>query len=328
MLSHIRSVLSASVVLSGLFAGGLPAAAQCPEEPPLENWTGGGTVTVPGFVAGEEAGVVLNAPAAHYPIEILKIRIAWGSLFGGSPDTLEQAIKIYPSGLPNPGSAQFSLAGPVHGDGFINEFDISAAPGNKIINSGPFSISLELANPSPPLGPAPVHDGNGCQTGKNMIYAIPGGWLNACSLGVTGDWVMGVVYRRVNCTCTTTAADIAYGSGHPGTFGIPLLTATNTPVIGAPVNLFISNSLGASTTSMLYLGLASQSATIRGAPFLVVPTLSLPLPLPPSGMLLPINVPPNPNLCGVSVYFQVLELDAGASQGVSATAGLEMLLGV
>ncbi|MFH0945351.1 MAG: hypothetical protein V2A76_09160 [Planctomycetota bacterium] len=326
MSSRIRSVLSVSLILSGIMAGGLQA--QCPEEPTLQNWTGGGTVVVPGFVAGEEAGVVLNAPAAHYPIEIVKIQIGWGSYLGGNPDSLEEAIKIYPAGLPNPGTAQFSLAGPVLVDGFINEFDISLVPGNKIINSGPFSISLELMNNSTFFGPAPVHDGNGCQSGKNMIKAIPGGWSDGCALGISGQWVMGVIYRRVNCTCTTTAAAITYGAGHPGTYGIPLLTATNTPVIGAPVSLFISNSLGASTTSMLYLGLASQSGTIRGAPFLVVPTLSLPLGLPPAGMLLPINVPPNPNLCNVSVYIQVLELDAGASQGVSATSGLEMLLGV
>jgi hypothetical protein len=44
-----------------------------------------------------------------------------------------------------------------------------------------------------------IHDGNGCQAGKNVVYAIPGGWYSACALGVTGDWIVYAVYRQVNC---------------------------------------------------------------------------------------------------------------------------------
>ena len=87
---------------------------------------------------------------------------------------------------------------PVLTDGFINQFDIEPIPGNKIINSGPFTVSLEFLNNNAGMffSPSVVHDGNGCQSGKNLVFAIPGGWQNACALGVTGDWRIAVQYRR------------------------------------------------------------------------------------------------------------------------------------
>lgn len=189
----------------GLAALGLAWAsaawAVCPEEPPLQNWTGGGQVVCPCFVPGEEAGSVLNAPAGHYPIQILRVGVGWGSQFGGAPQSLEQAIHIYPAGLPNPGTPIFTFEAPVLTDGFINEFDLEAAPGDIIVNSGPFSVTLEFLNENAgdPNAPSVVHDGNGCQSGKNLVFAIPGGWFNACALGISGDWVFYAIYRQVNC---------------------------------------------------------------------------------------------------------------------------------
>lgn len=180
-----------------LMPGGAAHAQSCGI---LQNYTGAGTVACPCFIVGEEAGVVLNVPAADYPIEILKIAIGWGSQFGGNPQQLEQAIHLYPAGLPNPGAPQFSLVGPQLTDGVINVFDISLIPGNKIINAGPFSITLEFLNQNAGnfFASSVVHDGNGCQGGLNLVKAIPGGWSDACVLGVTGDWVMYVEYRSTS----------------------------------------------------------------------------------------------------------------------------------
>ncbi|MEM9802402.1 MAG: hypothetical protein AAGA20_18890 [Planctomycetota bacterium] len=175
------------------------ASAQCPEEPTLQRWTGAGTVACPCFVAGEEFGAVLDAPASDYPIEILRIGIGWGSQFGGGPQSLEQSLNIYEGALPNPGPRSFSLPGPVLNDGFINEFDISGTPGDRIVESGPFTVTLELANGSTLFGPTAIHDGNGCQGGVNVVKAIPGGWIDVCTQGLTGDWIVQVVYRRVSC---------------------------------------------------------------------------------------------------------------------------------
>jgi len=178
-----------------------PVLAQCPEEPPLANYTGTGANVCPCFAQGEEAGAVLEAPAEHYPIEILRVGIGWASQFGGTPQSLEQAIHIYENGLPAPGTPIFTQDGPVLTDGYINEFNFEPVPGEIIIDSGPFTITLEFlnANAGNIFAPSVYSDGNGCQAGKNVVYAIPGGWTDACVLGVTGDWVMYAVYRQTNC---------------------------------------------------------------------------------------------------------------------------------
>lgn len=174
-------------------------AAQCPEQPPIQNYTGSGTVSCPCFVPGEQAGAVLNVPPEMYPIEILRVGIGWGSQFGGAPQQLEQAIHIYEGGLPDPGTPIFSLSGPQLTDGVINVFNLEPLPGEITINSGPFTVTLEFMNQNAgdPFAPSVVHDGNGCQVGKNVVYAIPGGWYDAFALGVTGDWVFFVVYRSI-----------------------------------------------------------------------------------------------------------------------------------
>lgn len=193
------------VATFALVTAPLGAAAQCPPEAPLQNYDGGASAVCPCFVPGEEAGVILDAPASHYPLEILRIVIGWGSQFGGSPQQLEEAIRVYDAGLPNPGLPIFELPGPQLTDGFLNEFDIEPLPGEVILDSGPFTVSLRFLNSNSGdiFAPSVLHDANGCQLGKNVVYAVPGGWNDACLLGVTGDWVMYVVYRP----CVPTAAD-------------------------------------------------------------------------------------------------------------------------
>lgn len=177
------------------------AQTTCPEESPLINHQGGGMVTCPCFAVGEEAGAVFEAPMDHYPIEILRVGIGWGSQFGGAPQSLEDQIRIYEGGLPNPGVPIAQLSGPVLTDGFINEFDLEPLPGDILINSGPFTVTLRFAveNAAMLFSPSMVHDGAGCVPGRNVVNAIPGGWNDACALGVSGNWVVQVVYRRVNC---------------------------------------------------------------------------------------------------------------------------------
>ncbi len=205
-------------VVEGVFGDQGPAAVDagllrgvCPEEPRLQNHT---EVPMPTvclcFIFQEEVGAVFNAPIAHYPIEILRVGIGWSSQGGGAPDSLEEAIKIYPAGLPNPGGAQFVTLGPLMVDGAVNEFTLSG-PG-RIINSGPFMVSLEFFNSSAVAGAGPIHDGLGCIPGRNAVFASPGFWFDACNLGVTGNWYFHVVYRQVDCAAPTCPADIT-GNG-------------------------------------------------------------------------------------------------------------------
>ena len=188
-----------------LFAGVSPA--QCPEEPPLQNFSSSSPIVCPCFISGEEAGSVFSAPLNHYPLEILRVGIAWGSQFGGSPQSLEQGINIYSKGLPDPGTPIFTLPGPQLTDGFINEFNLEPFPGEIVVSQDPFSVTLEFLNQNAGdiFAPSVVHDGNGCQPGLNLVNAIPGGWVDACLVGVTGDWVFYVVYRP--CTSTTSVGD-------------------------------------------------------------------------------------------------------------------------
>lgn len=193
------------------------SAGDCPVET-VQHYTGAGTTTCPCFVEGEEAGAVFAAlPADHFPIEIQSIGIGWGSIFGGSPPSVEAALKVYGAGLPNPGAALYSLAGPVLTDGVINEFS-TAGLGFEVA-AQPFSVTLEFLNTNAgTLNPSMVHDGNGCQPGKNAILADETGWLDACAAGLSGDWL---VFVRYLPTCA--AAD-APEDGRP-------LIASNAPAV-------------------------------------------------------------------------------------------------
>ena len=204
-----------------------PAAAQGPETA-LCNYDSPGQLVCPCFVSGEQAGAVLEAPADDYPIEITKIRLAWSSQFGGSGQTLESSLNLYGAGLPNPGTPQFSVAGPALTDGFVNEFDITAFPGDRVIEDGPFTVTLTFLNTNAGdiFSPSVVFDGTACQSGKNVIFAIPGGWTDACVAGVSGDWVFEVSYRKLARTFTVN------GSGANPV----LLTSPNAPVLGTTWN--------------------------------------------------------------------------------------------
>jgi hypothetical protein len=185
-------------------------AGPCPQEPPLVNFEGPGQVACPCFVEGEEAGSIFDAPAAHYPIQILKVGIGGGSQFGGAPTSLESAINFYGASLPNPGLPIASLPGPQMSDGFINEFDIEAQMGAVTVPSGPFTVTLEFLNDNAGnfFAPSVVHDGAGCDAGENVVFAIPGGWFDACALSVSGDWVFYVIYRP-NCATGIDEAVLA-----------------------------------------------------------------------------------------------------------------------
>jgi len=205
-MSYLKLIyILAGVGLFALLAPPDAALAQCAEEPPLRNYTGVGTVSCPCFIENEQAGVILDAPAAHYPLEILRIGVGWGSQFGGAFAQIEEAIHVYAGTPPNPGTPVFSLVGPQLIDGVINDFDIEPLPGEVTVSGGPFTVTLEFfnANAGDPFAPTVVHDGNGCQLGKNVVFALPGAWNDACLLGVTGDWVFYVVYKP----CVPTGVD-------------------------------------------------------------------------------------------------------------------------
>jgi hypothetical protein len=165
------------------------------------NFAGPGQVVCPCFVEGEEAGSVFTVPAGDLPIEVIRIGLAWGSQFGGAPTSLETALHVYEGGLPDPGTPAGSLFGPQLTDGFLNEFDLEQFASTVEVDTTVMTVTLEFLNDNAgnPFAPSMVHDGVACQAGENVVFAIPGGWFDACTLGVTGDWVLYAVYRPLEC---------------------------------------------------------------------------------------------------------------------------------
>jgi hypothetical protein len=138
----------------------------------------------------------------------------------------------------------------------------------------------------------------------------------------------GIAWDDFNFCLSSSASWSNYGSGFPGTLGVPGLTAEEDPILGTTVTLDLGNSLGATTTAMLMTGVQQAVIpTAKGGDLLLVPLLFVPLALPATGTTLSGNIPNDPSLCGVSAFAQALELDAGAAHGLSFTAGLQLTLG-
>jgi len=224
----MRYALVICSIALALAVTGAQAQAPCSEKT-FQNFNGTGSIC-PCFVPTEEAGAVFTLSANDYPIEILKIGIGWASQFGGTGQSLEQAVKIYAAGLPNPGVPIFTLPGPQLTDGFLNEFNIEFTPGNKIINSGPFTVTLEFLNQNAGdiFAPSVYSDGNGCQPGKNVVKANPGGWADACLLGVTGDWVFYVKYRSLKAVASAAPTLVAFSGVGVGATAYDTVYVSNT----------------------------------------------------------------------------------------------------
>jgi len=122
------------------------------------------------------------------------------------------------------------------------------------------------------------------------------------------------------------AARQVYGQGHPGTNGVPALTADADPVLGSTIGVSIENSSGAATVGVLLAG--TQQASIStgfGGTLLLVPQLTVVFNLPAGGVVLPFTVPTVGT--GLALHLQLLQQDPGASNGVSFTPGLRLRLG-
>jgi len=120
----------------------------------------------------------------------------------------------------------------------------------------------------------------------------------------------------------------AYDSGWAGTLGVPALVPQANPVLGTTLFVDLDDSTGVGTLAIVLVGDASTSLpTNKGGSLLVVPFVALVVAVPAGGITLDADLPDDEMLCGVTLYAQALELDAGATKGLSFTAGLELLLG-
>jgi WD40 repeat protein len=132
----------------------------------------------------------------------------------------------------------------------------------------------------------------------------------------------------VHGLCTIDASWSNYGSGYPGTLGVPTFTARANPVLGTTVALDLADSSGLWSYGVLFVGLQRANLhTSFGGDLLVLPLFTEPVALPPVGAMLFLDLPGDDSLCSVAADLQVLEADPGATKGVSFTPGLELVLG-
>jgi hypothetical protein len=137
------------------------------------------------------------------------------------------------------------------------------------------------------------------------------------------NWVNDIFVRN---RCVAIASN--YGAGWPGTLGTPTIVASADPVLGSSLTITVSNSLGVDTPGLVLIGLNEANVlTGKGGTLLVNPLLFVPALIHAAGEGLSGSIPNDPTLCGVAVDLQALELDAGASNGMSFTSGLKLLLG-
>ncbi|NOT02839.1 MAG: hypothetical protein HOP29_19745 [Phycisphaerales bacterium] len=164
-----------------------------------------------GFVAGERAAAWLTSPCNG---DIVAVQVFWRSLFGGEPQSLEDSITIYNAGVfPAPGTVLATIIGPVMTDGVINEFrflnDPPTIPLSVPVTSGQtIIVAFEFLENPPALGPTVVTDIGNILPNRNAIFAVPGGWLSASSVGITGDFVIRAV---VDCEETQSCCFLPTG---------------------------------------------------------------------------------------------------------------------
>lgn len=154
-----------------------------------------------GFAASEQAASWLTSPCDG---SVVAVQVFWRSLSGGTANVIGDSIRIHDGGaFPIPGTLRETLSGPLMTDGFLNEFRFIDQAGTvplqvPVTSGATFVVSFRFGESTPTTGPSVVTDTNGCQAGRNGIFAVPPSvWFSSCSLGVSGDFVIRAV---VDCT--------------------------------------------------------------------------------------------------------------------------------
>lgn len=128
------------------------------------------------------------------------------------------------------------------------------------------------------------------------------------------------------CTATATAGN--YGSGWPGTNGVPGIGLDGPPSLGATRTLTIAGSSGVPSFGCFFFGLAqANTATGYGGTILVDPLIEYAYPVPAGPGSYSFQVQCRPEFCGWTIYAQAIQLDVGATHWVAFTRGLRIAYG-
>jgi len=185
------------------------------------------------------------------------------------------------------------------------------------------TTSVVSATCSGAVGTEESYNGSLSPDGLLVVFVSHGSNLVS---GDTNDY--SDVFVRDLSVAEAAASWNSYGSGFPGTNGVPGLTASAAPVFGTTFSIDVDNSLGAATAGLLLIGLQRASiVTGAGGTILVDVVLGQPIAIGAGGLSLPAVVPRDDALCGIAVDLQALELDPGAQHRISFTPGLELVIG-
>ena len=156
---------------------------------------------VTGFVASEKAASWLTSPCTG---NIRAAQVLWRSASGSAPPEFGRSIEILRAGtFPNPGAVAETILGPVLSDGVINEYryldeNMAVPLVVPVMQDETLVVALTFdVAPPQPVGPSVVRDNDGCQAGRNGIYAQDLGgnfaWNSSCAFGLAGDFVIRAV---------------------------------------------------------------------------------------------------------------------------------------
>jgi hypothetical protein len=138
----------------------------------------------------------------------------------------------------------------------------------------------------------------------------------------------GVVYNAF--TSDNVASWSNYGTGWPGTAGVPGLTASALPTLGTLLDLELTSAAPTQQIGLLLLGLqAADLPTPFGGALLVdfVTSEALVAPVAPTRFLRPLQIPISTTYLGLVVHGQFVHFDAGAAQGIAFSRGLAVAIG-
>lgn len=148
----------------------------------------GAAVIQVGFITDERAAAWLTAACDG---DLVAVQVLWLSATGTAPPAIGHSISISEAGaFPAPGTELEHLSAPLMTDGVFNEF--SLVPAIPLTTGQTIVVDFRFDEAPPVIGPSVVTDADGCQSGKNAIYArFPlEGWFDACLLGVSGDFAI------------------------------------------------------------------------------------------------------------------------------------------
>lgn len=128
-------------------------------------------------------------------------------------------------------------------------------------------------------------------------------------------------------TCGTLADTSEYGSGTPGTLGVPRVRLLDAPILGQSVRIELTNSADSASCGCLVWGHAPASIPDPRFELLVRPDHILHVDLARGTSLLTTRIPASIELCGARIYVQLVQIDRGAARHISASPGLEVIQG-